>query len=64
MTHPSALQAGERARDFQGLEEGFPGQRLGQIGTARHGGTNFDPAKHTHVHSGVVEWKGETLHSA
>ena len=25
------------------------------------GGTNFDPAKDTHVHSGVVEWKGETL---
>ena len=22
------------------------------------GGTNFDPAKDTHVHSGVVEWKG------
>ena len=28
------------------------------------GGTNFDPAKDTHVHSGVVEWKGETLHNA
>jgi hypothetical protein len=28
------------------------------------GGTNFDPAKDTHVHSGVVEWKGESLHSA
>jgi len=27
------------------------------------GGTNFDPAKDTHVHSGVVEWKGETLHN-
>ena len=27
------------------------------------GGTNFDPAKDTHVHSGVLEWKGETLHS-
>jgi hypothetical protein len=25
------------------------------------GGTNFDPAKDTHVHSGVVEWKGDTL---
>jgi hypothetical protein len=28
------------------------------------GGTNFDPAKDTHVHSGVVEWKGEALHTA
>jgi hypothetical protein len=28
------------------------------------GGTNFDPAKDTHVHSGVVEWKGESLHNA
>ncbi len=27
------------------------------------GGKNFDPAKDTHVHSGVVEWKGETLHN-
>jgi hypothetical protein len=27
------------------------------------GGTNFDPAKDTHVHSGVVEWKGESLHN-
>ena len=27
------------------------------------GGTNFDPAKDTHVHSGVIEWKGETLHN-
>jgi hypothetical protein len=27
------------------------------------GGTNFDPAKDTHVHSGVVEWQGETLHN-
>jgi hypothetical protein len=28
------------------------------------GGTNFDPAKDAHVHSGVVAWKGETLHAA
>jgi hypothetical protein len=28
------------------------------------GGTNFDPARDTHVHSGVVEWKGEALHTA
>jgi hypothetical protein len=28
------------------------------------GGTNFDPAKDTHVHSGVIEWKGESLHAA
>jgi len=28
------------------------------------GGTNFDPAKDTHIHSGVVEWKGESLHSS
>jgi hypothetical protein len=28
------------------------------------GGTNFDPAKDAHVHSGVVEWKGESLHNA
>ena len=27
------------------------------------GGTNFDPAKDTHVHSGVVEWRGDTLHN-
>jgi hypothetical protein len=27
------------------------------------GGTSFDPAKDTHVHSGVVEWKGDALHS-
>ena len=25
------------------------------------GGTNFDPAKDTHVHSGVIEWKGDAL---
>jgi hypothetical protein len=25
------------------------------------GGTNFDPAKDTHIHSGVLEWKGATL---
>ena len=28
------------------------------------GGTNFDPAKDTHVHSGVIEWKGESLHNS
>jgi hypothetical protein len=28
------------------------------------GGTNLDPAKDTHVHSGVVEWMGGTLHAA
>jgi hypothetical protein len=28
------------------------------------GGTNFDPAKDTHVHSGVVEWKGDTLRAS
>jgi hypothetical protein len=28
------------------------------------GGTNFDPAKDTHIHSGVVEWKGATLHAS
>jgi hypothetical protein len=28
------------------------------------GGTNFDPAKDTHIHSGVVEWKGESLHNS
>jgi hypothetical protein len=28
------------------------------------GGTNFDPAKDTHVHSGVVEWKGDTLQTS
>jgi len=27
------------------------------------GGTNFDPAKDVHVHSGVIEWKGEVLHA-
>jgi hypothetical protein len=27
------------------------------------GGTNFDPAKDTHIHSGVVEWKGDSLHN-
>ncbi len=27
------------------------------------GGTNFDPAKDTHIHSGIVEWKGESLHN-
>jgi hypothetical protein len=27
------------------------------------GGTNFDPAKDGHVHSGVVEWQGEALHA-
>jgi hypothetical protein len=31
---------------------------------AFEGGTNFDPAKDTHVHSGVIEWKGDTLESA
>lgn len=25
------------------------------------GGTNFDPAKDVHVHSGVVEWTGDAL---
>ena len=28
------------------------------------GGTNFDPTKDTHVHSGVIEWKGESLHNS
>jgi len=28
------------------------------------GGTNFDPAKDTHVHSGVIEWKGDRLHNS
>jgi hypothetical protein len=28
------------------------------------GGTNFDPAKDTHVHSGVIEWNGESLHNS
>jgi hypothetical protein len=28
------------------------------------GGTSFDPAKDTHVHSGVLEWKGDSLHAA
>jgi hypothetical protein len=28
------------------------------------GGTNFDPAKDTHVHSGVLQWKGDSLHAA
>jgi len=28
------------------------------------GGTNFDPAKDTHIHSGVVEWKGDSLNSS
>ena len=28
------------------------------------GGTNFDPARDTHVHSGVLEWKSESLHAA
>jgi hypothetical protein len=27
------------------------------------GGTNLDPAKDGHVHSGVLEWKGEALHA-
>jgi hypothetical protein len=27
------------------------------------GGTNFDPAKDVHVHSGVIEWKGDVLHA-
>jgi len=27
------------------------------------GGTSFDPAKDTHIHSGVVEWRGESLHN-
>jgi hypothetical protein len=27
------------------------------------GGTNFDPARDGHVHSGVVEWKGDGLHA-
>jgi hypothetical protein len=27
------------------------------------GGTNFDPAKDGHVHSGVLEWKGDALHA-
>jgi hypothetical protein len=28
------------------------------------GGTNFDPGTDTHVHSGVLEWKGDALHAA
>jgi hypothetical protein len=28
------------------------------------GGTNFDPAKDGHVHSGVVEWKGAALQNS
>ncbi len=27
------------------------------------GGTNFDPAKDGHVHSGTIEWKGDLLHA-
>ena len=27
------------------------------------GGTNFDPARDTHVHSGVLEWKGDAVHA-
>lgn len=27
------------------------------------GGTNLDPAKDGHVHSGFIEWKGEALHA-
>lgn len=27
------------------------------------GGTSFDPAKDAHVHSGVLEWRGEALHA-
>ena len=27
------------------------------------GGTNFDPAKDGHVHSGFISWKGEELHN-
>jgi hypothetical protein len=36
----------------------------GRLVFAFDGGTNFDPAKDTHVHSGVVEWQGESLHNA
>jgi hypothetical protein len=25
------------------------------------GGTNFDPAKDPHIHSGMIEWKGDAL---
>jgi hypothetical protein len=35
----------------------------GRLVFAFDGGTNFDPAKDTHVHSGVVEWKGDSLHN-
>ena len=27
------------------------------------GGSNFDPAKDGHVHSGIVEWQGDALHA-
>jgi hypothetical protein len=27
------------------------------------GGSGFDPAKDSHVHSGVLEWKGDALHA-
>lgn len=27
------------------------------------GGTNFDPATDGHIHSGVLEWKGDTVHA-
>jgi hypothetical protein len=27
------------------------------------GGTNFDPARDPHIHSGVIEFKGEALHN-
>ena len=27
------------------------------------GGTNFDPAKDPHIHSGVIEIAGDTLHN-
>jgi hypothetical protein len=36
----------------------------GRLVFAFDGGTNFDPAKDTHVHSGVIEWKGESLHNS
>lgn len=27
------------------------------------GGTNFDPARDAHIHSGVIAWKGDGLHA-
>jgi hypothetical protein len=55
MTHYCAMGNQPRMR----LDAGASGPD--RLVFAFDGGSNLDPAKDAHVHSGVLEWKGDTL---